>query len=66
MSLTRKAATTLPDERILWQFLEGKKGWRFTGVGYTVRGPEGEDGNGGSSAPEMESAQVGENGDAYE
>ncbi|CAM9566043.1 unnamed protein product [Scytosiphon promiscuus] len=31
------------DGRVLWQFLEKVKGWRFTGKGYDVRGP-GEDG----------------------
>ena len=43
--------SSLPDERHLWQFLEGVKGWRFTGAGYMVCGP----GDGGNP---MESAQV--------
>lgn len=43
--------SSLPDERRLWQFLEGVKGWRFTGAGYMVCGP----GDGGNP---MESAQV--------
>eukprot|EP00903_Cladosiphon_okamuranus_P019281 g17723.t1 len=36
--------SVLPDERRLWQFFEGVKGWRFSGTGYMVRGPgEGDD-----------------------
>lgn len=46
-----RSSRRLPDERRLWQFLEGVKGWRFSGKGYKVCGP----GDGGNP---MESAQV--------
>ncbi|CAN0270771.1 unnamed protein product [Ectocarpus sp. 12 AP-2014] len=49
-----KSCSKLPDERRLWKFLEGVKGWRFTGSGWTVCGPEGGDGSGSS----MEAAEL--------
>ncbi|CBJ29806.1 hypothetical protein Esi_0162_0021 [Ectocarpus siliculosus] len=49
-----KSCSKLPDERRLWKFLEGVKGWRFTGSGWTVCGPEG----GGGSGSSMEAAEL--------
>ncbi|CAB1096659.1 unnamed protein product [Ectocarpus sp. CCAP 1310/34] len=51
-----KSCSKLPDERRLWKFLEGVKGWRFTGSGWTVCGPEG--GGGGDSGSSMEAAEL--------
>lgn len=49
-----QSCSKLPDERRLWKFLEGVKGWRFTGSGWTVCGPEG----GGDSGSSMEAGEV--------
>ncbi|CAN0007078.1 unnamed protein product, partial [Ectocarpus sp. 4 AP-2014] len=51
-----KSCSKLPDERRLWKFLEGVKGWRFTGSGWTVCGPEGS--GGGDSGSYMEAAEL--------
>lgn len=36
----RRKGIELPDEKDVWEFLEGEKGWEYTGSGWKVKGPE--------------------------